>query len=232
MPPERLWGVVPAAGISRRMGGDRPKQYLPLAGRTVLEHSVTRLLEHPAVTVVAVARRDDDPYWPTLPLAADPRVIAAPGGAERMHSVLNGLRALPAADDDWVLVHDAARPCLRLDDLETLVSTLAGHPVGGLLALSMADTVKRVAEGEVVETVDRNPLWRALTPQMFRYRLLREALEAALEAGVVVTDEAQAVERRGLRPQVVAGSADNLKITHPGDLELAELFLRRMEAGA
>ncbi len=232
MPPERLWGVVPAAGIGRRMGGDRPKQYLPLAGRTVLEHSVARLLDHPAVAAVAVARRDDDPYWPTLPLAGDERVIAAPGGAERMHSVLNGLRALPAADDDWVLVHDAARPCLRRADLEALVAALAGHPIGGLLALPMADTVKRVADGEVLETVDRSPLWRALTPQMFRYRLLREALEAALEAGVVVTDEAQAVERRGLRPRVVEGSADNLKITRPGDLELAELFLRRMGAEA
>jgi len=229
MPPERLWGVVPAAGIGRRMGGDRPKQYLILSGRTVLEHSVARLLAHPQMTMVAVARRDDDPYWPTLPLAADARVIAAPGGAERMHSVLNGLRALPAADDDWVLVHDAARPCLRRADLEALVSTLADHPVGGLLALPMADTVKRVAEEAVVETVDRSHLWRALTPQMFRYRLLRDALEAALEAGVVVTDEAQAVERRGLRPRVVAGSADNIKITHPGDLELAALFLRRME---
>ncbi len=229
---ERLWGVVPAAGVGRRMGGARPKQYLPLAGRTVLEHSVTALLAHPRMEAVVVALQVDDPYWPALAMARDPRVLTAPGGEERMHSVLNGLRALEgrAAAQDWVLVHDAARPCLRGDDLARLVDNLTDHPVGGLLALPMADTVKRAGEdGSVVETVDRSCLWRALTPQMFRYHLLRSALEAAVTAGVMVTDESQALERLGRQPRLVPGNADNLKITHPGDLELAALFLRRRE---
>ncbi len=227
---ERLWGVVPAAGVGRRMGGERPKQYLPLLGRTVLEHSLAVLLDHPRMEAVAVAVQASDPHWPGLGMARDPRVVTAPGGEERMHSVLNGLRALEdrAAEEDWVLVHDAARPCLHPTDLARLVETLEGHPVGGLLALPMADTVKRAdGEGAVVETVDRSHLWRALTPQMFRYRLLREALEAAVASGEMVTDESQALERLGMRPRLVAGSADNIKITHPGDLELAALFLQR-----
>ncbi len=232
MSVERVWAVVPAAGSGRRMGSERPKQYLPLGTQPVLAHTLERLLGHPAVTAVVVALRAEDPYWPQLPLADDPRIRAVTGGAERMHSVWAGLDALAgeAAAEDWVLVHDAARPCLRRSDLDRLFAALAEDPVGGLLALPMADTVKRAdASGRVQETVDRSTLWRALTPQMFRYGLLRRALAAAMEAGVLVTDEAQAVERLGQRPRLVQGHADNIKITHPGDLALAALFLSRIE---
>lgn len=229
--PNRAWFVVPAAGASRRMGGSTPKQYLPLAGRTVIEHALAPLLATPALAGGVVAIAADDPHWHGLPAALRARVLTVTGGAERCRSVLNGLLALAttAADDDWVLVHDAARPCLTVTDLERLIAACADDEVGGLLAAPVADTLKRAADTDarVVETVARDGLWRALTPQLFRLGLLRRALESALAAGVAPTDEAEAVERLGLRPRLVEGSAQNLKITHPADLELAERLLQQ-----
>jgi 2-C-methyl-D-erythritol 4-phosphate cytidylyltransferase len=180
--------------------------------------------------VVAVGARDG--WWDTLPCAALSKLRRVQGGAERCHSVLNALSALSAfaADDDWVLVHDAARPCLRAADIDRLLDTLASHPVGGILAVPVRDTIKRGdAEGKITATVDRNGLWQAQTPQMFRLATLRSALERVLAAGRIVTDEAQAVELDGGRPVLVEGHVDNIKITQPQDMKLAELFLRQQE---
>jgi 2-C-methyl-D-erythritol 4-phosphate cytidylyltransferase len=230
----RYWGVIPAAGVGARMGADVPKQYLPLAGRPLIAHAVERLARHPRVsgTVVVLAR--DDCWWDALDRAALPAVRRAVGGAERYQSVLNGLDALSAeaVADDWVLVHDAARPCLRPADVDRLMRALADHPVGGLLGLPVRDTMKRAdARGRVVETVSREGLWHALTPQMFRFGLLRQALRAVVEGGRPVTDEAQAVEIAGHSPRMVEGSPDNIKVTHPSDLALAELYLRAQGGG-
>lgn len=228
-PTVRFWAVVPAAGAGRRMNADRPKQYLPLRGSTVLERTLRRLGSHPGISGTVVAIAPEDGYWPEIaPTLAQPRLLVATGGAERCHSVLNALERLAerAADADWVLVHDAARPCLRLSDIDRLIALLSDHPVGGLLALPVTDTVKRAApDGSVIETVEREGLWRAMTPQMFRLAPLREALRSALRRGEVVTDEAAAMERAGQTPRVVEGQADNIKITRPGDLALAELYL-------
>lgn len=223
----RCHAVVPAAGVGRRMGAAVPKQYLPLAGRCVLAHALDRLLAEPRIGRIVVALGPEDDWWPTLALS-DPRIVRTDGGAERADSVLNGLRALDgiAADEDWALVHDAARPCLAPADLDRLFAELADDPVGGLLAVPVYDTMKRAdADGRVMQTVDRTGLWHALTPQMFRYGLLRAALEDAALAGATITDEASAIERAGLRPKLIEGRADNLKITRPGDLRLAEFFL-------
>lgn len=224
----RFWAIVPAAGMGTRMGSDVPKQYLKLGERTVLEHVLARLGNHPRISGVVVALAEDDPYWPELhPDSAAP-VYPVTGGAERCHSVLNALNALPeeAAADDWVLVHDAARPCLRSADLDRLLDTLVQHPVGGLLGLPVADTMKRTdEEGRVLETVPRENLWRALTPQMFRLGPLRAALQQSLDHGCLVTDEATAMEYCGYRPLMVEGHSDNIKITRPEDLALAELYL-------
>lgn len=224
----RHWAVVPAAGKGARMGADRPKQYLELAGRSVLEHTLARLLDEPRIAGIVVALAADDDYGRTLIARAGPRVSATVGGAERCHSVLNGLDALPGgAADDWVLVHDAARPCLRRADLACLIDTLAADACGGILAVPVRDTLKRCApDGRIEHTVDRNQLWHALTPQMFRLRVLREALRGALALDRLVTDEAQAIELAGFVPRVVEGHADNIKITRPEDLPLADHYLR------
>lgn len=220
--PPAFWVVIPAAGVGSRMGADRPKQYLLLGERSIIEHTLDCFLNHPALAGVVVCIAAEDPYWPSLPCASDARIERASGGQERCDSVLNGLQRLGelgAADNDWVLVHDAARPNLARGDLDKLLAELACDSVGGLLAVPARDTLKRVgADGRVVETVDRSVIWQAFTPQMFRLGMLREALEAALIAGVQVTDEASALEWAGHSPRVVEGRADNLKVTRPEDL--------------
>lgn len=221
------WAVIPAAGVGKRMQADRPKQYLELHGRTVLEHTLARFLDHPQINGVVVAVSDGDPYWQQLAIE-HPKLISAPGGEERCHTVLNALRVLQqrASDSDWVLVHDAARPCLRREDIDRLMAALHDHAVGGLLGLPVADTMKRTAADDtVIETVPRDNLWRALTPQMFRLGELTEALESALQKGQMVTDDASAMELAGMAPKMVEGHGDNIKITRPQDLRLAELYL-------
>lgn len=213
---------MPAAGSGRRFGGERPKQYQPLAGATVIEQSLARFLTDARCRGAVVALDAADTHFNSLPVAKDPRVSCVAGGAQRCDSVRHALAALPAADDDWVLVHDAARPCVAAADLDRMLVTLADDPVGGLLATPLADTLKRAdASLRVVDTPARAGLWRALTPQMFRAGLLRRALQAARERGLEPTDEAQAVEWLGLSPQLVQGSAANLKITTADDLVLA-----------
>ncbi|MCG6870971.1 MAG: 2-C-methyl-D-erythritol 4-phosphate cytidylyltransferase [Gammaproteobacteria bacterium] len=234
--PDRYWALVPAAGTGQRMGADRPKQYLPLAGTTVLGFTLGRLLAHPPLEAVQVCLASGDSWWGQKEPAADPRLLApAPGGAQRYETVLNGLHALGAAGAaarDWVLVHDAVRPCVTGTDLDRLLAALPGSD-GALLAAPVADTLKRADPvGRVSETVDRKGLWRALTPQAFRLAELVAALEAVREAGAVVTDEAQAMERAGLAPALVEGRGDNIKITLPADLAMAEEIIRQQELQA
>jgi len=231
-PAAALWAVVPAAGGGARMRADRPKQYLPLLGRAMLLHTLERLGRYPRLRGMVVGIAADDAYWQTLAAEIPNLLRTYVGGAERAHTVLSGLRELEtyAEPDDWVLVHDAARPCVRHADIDTLLLAIAGHADGGLLALPLSDTVKRADHnGCSQETVARIGLWRALTPQVFRLAALRAALESAIAEGVEITDEASAMEFSGARPRLVPGHADNIKITVPADLALAELFLREQE---
>jgi len=224
------WAVVPAAGSGRRMGARVPKQLLGLGEQTVLEHSLDALWGISELSGLVLVSQDDVDIEAIAARYRERRLIRAAGGAERCHSVLNGLRALTglAADSDWVLVHDAARPCVRTADLHKLIASLNTHPVGGLLGVPAHDTMKRTnASGAVQATIPRESLWHAQTPQMFRLGRLREVLEAALREGFNVSDEASAMERAGEQPQMVEGHADNLKITRPEDLPLAELYLRQ-----
>lgn len=225
-----LWILIPAAGIGRRMGTELPKQFLRLGSRTVLEHTLSIFLEHPAVRGVALVLGAgvDVPGLDTLRNRG--RLFEVPGGVERADSVRNGLEFLARQGNprDWVLVHDAARPCLPVEDLDRLIQTLMEDPVGGILAARSTDTLKwSDMEGRVIETLDRNRVWRAQTPQMFRLGLLREALNAALAEGVSVTDEASAMERQGFRPRLVEGSPMNIKITRIEDLDAARVYLQK-----
>lgn len=224
--------MIPAAGLGQRMGAEVPKQYLPLRGRAVIEYTVERLASHSRIAGVMVAIAPQDASWDHLPCARAARVRRADGGAERCHSVLNALKRLAeiAGPEDWVLVHDAARPCLRRADLDRMLDTLTTHPVGGILAVPVRDTMKRSgARNEITATVERKGLWHALTPQMFRLGMLAQAIEQALAKGVIVTDEAQAIELAGHQPMLVEGHPDNIKITRPQDLKLADIFLRLQE---
>ncbi len=222
-----FWAVIPAAGVGARMAADRPKQYLQLGGRTLLEHSLGCFLDHPGLKGLLLCLAPADPYWPGLACASDRRIQRVDGGAERADSVLNALlhlHAQGAADEDWVLVHDAARPNLSRDDLDKLLGELADDPVGGLLSVPARDTLKRVdPHGRVVETVDRSLIWHAYTPQMFRLGALHRALADSLVAEVTVTDEASAMEWAGQAPRLVEGRADNIKVTRPEDLEWLRL---------
>lgn len=226
----RFWAVIPAAGVGRRMGTAIPKQYLELGGRRVIDYSLELFVEHPRIQGIAVALSPEDSHWQETAYADHPKVLRAPGGAERCHSVLNALDLLAerAEGEDWVLVHDAARPCLRRADLDRLIEHLADDPVGGLLGVPVRDTMKRAdPSGRITDTVDRSALWHAYTPQMFRLGTLRRALTEALAGGVLVTDDAQAIERLGLAPRLVEGHADNLKVTRAEDLPLARFYLEQ-----
>jgi len=226
---ERLWCIVPAAGSGRRFGADVPKQYLPLAGKPMIEHTLERLAACAEVAGFVVVLADGDHYWPGITSVRGKPVRTATGAPERSGSVLFGLHALPAdvAADDFVLVHDAARPCIAADDVAMLVAR--GIPAGGaLLAAPVRDTLKRGnGERRVAATEPREALWRALTPQLFRRGELTRALELAEAEGVAVTDEAMAMERIGVRPLLVEGAEDNIKVTTAADLALATYLLRQ-----
>jgi 2-C-methyl-D-erythritol 4-phosphate cytidylyltransferase / 2-C-methyl-D-erythritol 2,4-cyclodiphosphate synthase len=236
----RVWAIVPAAGSGARFAASAahsaPKQYAPLHGATVLEWSLHALLAEQRVHAVVVALAADDAHWPSVAARLQsPKIRTTLGGANRQDSVMNGLEALAsqAAAEDWVLVHDAARPCLSAADLRALLDALdtagpAGSAAGAVLAAPIVDTVKREL-GDHVATVDRQGLWRALTPQVFAFAQLRHALKEAALAGVAVTDEAQAIERMGLRPKLVPGSPFNMKITRGADLAIAAKILNMTE---
>lgn len=225
----RYSAIVPAAGSGRRFGSAIPKQYLPLHGATVLEHTLRLLLSLEQLERIVVVVAADDSRWRDMDVFAEPRIVTAVGGDERCHSVRNGLLKLSELDNggDWVLVHDVARPCCPRADIEKLMLHLQPHPVGGLLAVPASDTIKRVdGARQIEETVDRSWLWQAQTPQLFRFHVLLDALNHCLGLGMHVTDEAQAVEALGWQAQVVEGSRRNIKITRPEDLALAEFFLQ------
>lgn len=226
-----IWAIVPAAGVGRRMGPsspkDLPKQYRSILGRPVLSHSLQTLLTLPEIARVVVALHPQDRHFETLECANDTRISTVGGGSQRQDSVLNALDSLSEAEaDDWVLVHDAVRPCVTGLDIRALINDLSDHPVGGLLAAPVDNTIKRVADnGDVEATVERSTLWNALTPQMFRFGILQQALRHAQQHHLQITDEASAVELAGHVPRVVQGSKNNIKITHEGDLALAEFIL-------
>jgi len=220
--------VLPAAGIGSRMQAECPKQYLTIGHQTILEHAIHALLRHPRITQVIVAISPEDQLFKTLPIASDPRVLVTEGGQQRADSVLAGLQL--AGNAHWVLVHDAARPCLHPDDLERLLAITVHSKVGGILAAPVRDTMKRAQVGQNVisHTVERQDLWHALTPQLFPLELLKLCLQRALDEGATVTDEASALEHCGYHPLLVAGRADNIKVTRPEDLALAAFYLTQL----
>ncbi len=239
-----IWAILPAAGIGRRMGSITPKQYLQLPGsntgsdsvaddKSVICHALEKLLAVAAIERVLVVLHPEDGHWNQLALAETgidmQRVSTCIGGDERYQSVLNGLNhiAADARADDWVLVHDAVRPCVRVSDIQNLIDKLHQHPVGGLLGSAVDNTVKQVDDnGNVISTVDRSSYRNALTPQMFRYGLLQSAIEDLVNSGEKVTDESAAMERMGHTPMMVMGDKDNIKITHESDLILAAAVLQ------
>lgn len=222
------WVVVPAAGRGARFGGDVPKQYLEVAGEPLIAHSLRALFAHPGVAGAIVVLAEGDTRWQGWSDGSGRPVIACTGGDSRAESVLAGLAALPedVRADAFVLVHDAARPNLRLADLSALLERGREDPVGAILAAPVRDTLKRAGDdGGIDGTEPRQRLWRALTPQLFRRLQLRRALEAAARDGVEVTDEAMAMERQGLRPLLVEGAEDNIKVTTPTDLAYFEFLV-------
>lgn len=232
MSKQKFWVVIPAAGVGSRMQADRPKQYLPLNGCTVIEHTLGIFSDHPRINGIVVAISSEDEYWRGLALDSNVPIVTVEGGQERADSVLNALSYLlntldESSPDDWVLVHDAARPCLAANDLDLLMDTLAEDEVGGILAMPVRDTMKRAGDKQrIAHTESRAGLWHALTPQMFRLGALQAALGQALsEEDVVITDEASAMEFTDHQPKLVEGQASNIKITRPADLILAEFFL-------
>ncbi len=217
--------IVPAAGIGQRMQADRPKQYLSIMNKTVLEHTVSALLSHPNIVKVVIVLAADDPYFESLSLKHDSRVMTVVGGQERADSVLAGLAVV---SDDWVLVHDAARPCVTVDDIDRLIHSCLSSNKAGILATPVRDTMKRgVENGFIDHTVDRYNLWHALTPQMMPTQQLHDCLLNGLKQKKTLTDEASALEAFGFSSQLVQGRSDNLKITQPEDLALAAFYLQQ-----
>lgn len=225
----QVWAMVPAAGVGKRMAADRPKQYLDLGGSLVLEHTLDRLIGSRIYSGIVVALSEEDDYWPALSISRSDKVHRVHGGKERADSVMSGLEYISALanEDDWVMVHDAARPCLTMGDIQRLMGAVENDSVGGILALPIHDTLKKVDSGRISATIDRSKIWRALTPQMFRLGVLKDALSEAFEAGKSVTDEASAIELKGFQPLVVEGRSDNIKITRPEDLPLAAYYMEQ-----
>lgn len=223
-----IWAILPAAGIGQRMGAPIPKQYLDLAGKPVIQHSIETLLQVSAVDSVTVALNPADTHFANLDLPSN-RIRTIEGGDSRQQSVLNGLVSLEslANDDDWVLVHDAVRPCVQVQDIEKLLGEVSDHPIGGLLATPQDNTLK-LSDGSnhAVETADRSAYWQALTPQVFRYAALKHAIQRAIESNKPVTDEASAIEAQGCKPLLVEGDRNNIKLTRESDLYLADAILK------
>ena len=220
-----VWAVVPAAGSGNRMGANRPKQYLGFQGKAVLAHCLDRILSHEQVSGAVIALGEDDAYWADLDYRADKPLLTVVGGVERQHSVLYALRKLQqhCGDDVIALVHDAARPLVVADDIGRVIDAARQHPAGAILAAAVSDTLKRQTDSQEIEqTVNREGLWRALTPQVFHLPPLLAAMEQVVASGQLITDDAQALELQGQRVALVAGRADNIKLTSPDDLPLAE----------
>jgi len=230
----KIWAVVPAAGVGSRMNSAVPKQYLQLQGKSVLALALLRLLELPLISNIVVAisaeeLQSEDSYWQQLQFNNNSRIQVCAGADSRHGSVANALTALvdKAHEDNWILVHDAVRPCVRSSDIQALINAVQHHPAGGLLAAPVRDTLKIAEPGRdsVQGTLDRRHVWAAFTPQMFRYGLLRKALQHAVSTGIEITDESSAIEALNYSPLLIRGNPDNIKITHPGDLLLASAIL-------
>jgi 2-C-methyl-D-erythritol 4-phosphate cytidylyltransferase len=229
--------VIPAAGIGSRMQADRPKQYLTLQGKTILEHTVEILLNHHAIDYLVIAISPHDTYFPSLAIANNPKVKVVEGGNERADSVLNAVNTLP--DNTWALVHDAARPCVSTNDITQLLAVMDNEQVaGGILASRVRDTMKRGTASSqganmnfptVLHTESRENLWHALTPQLFPTALLKSALQDGLAACATITDEASAIEYSGHKVALIDSDPANIKITHPGDLPLADFYLHQRQ---
>jgi len=231
MQNKQYWAIIPAAGVGKRMQADRPKQYLPLYNKTVIEHTLDRLLSLNEITGVVLSISETDEYWPELNYVNSKPLLIAKGGKERSDSVLNALKLLDKevnnSESIWVLVHDAARPCVRSEDIQNLIKSASSKDDGGLLALPVKDTMKRSKNiNEIEQTVIRDGLWHALTPQMFRLNLLMNALINAEENNKQITDDASAMELAGFSPMLIEAHEDNIKITRAFDLQLAEMFLK------
>lgn len=222
--PSQIVAIVPAAGIGARMAAAIPKQYLTLGQQSILAHTLDCLLSHPSIERVIVALHPQDTYFHTLTQATHPKLNSVIGGEERADSVLAALAVAPS--HAWALIHDAARPCLTHSDIDKLLASRDVFPQGAILATPVRDTMKRSNRaGEITQTVDRELLWHALTPQLFPVKALCHHLQLALASGATITDEASAMEWGGVQPGLVSGRADNIKVTHPDDLGLAALFL-------
>ena len=230
-----IWAIVPAAGVGSRVGASMPKQYIRVNGLSIIEHTLKKLSLCKDISKIIVALSPDDEYFINLSTANNYPIHIVEGGAERCDSVLSGLEYLKtiADDDDWVLVHDAARPCVLVDDIERLINKLKTHEVGGILGLPVRDTMKRVGitqkQTEIQSTVERENMWHALTPQMFRVGTLYDALIECKDKKLIVTDEASAIEQVDLKPAIVEGRACNIKVTQPDDLQLAAFYLGQQE---
>ena len=221
MNTRNIVAIIPASGVGSRMKADRPKQYLRLLNKTILEHTLDIFLSHPEISKVIVAVSPEDPYYQEIDLLKSEKIKVVFGGETRAKSVYNALKCL--STNDWALVHDAARPCLKRSDLDKLLQI--NDEQGAILATPAIDTIKRANGLQISHTEDRETLWHALTPQFFPAKPLTEALEAAFLANATITDEASAMEFAGIHPTLVAGRSDNLKITRPEDLALAEFYL-------
>ncbi|MDN2480199.1 2-C-methyl-D-erythritol 4-phosphate cytidylyltransferase [Vibrio agarivorans] len=225
---QTIYAIIPAAGVGSRMQADKPKQYLTLQGKTILEHTAALFLQRDDIKEVIIAISPDDPYFDALSLSQHPKVVRVTGGKERADTVLSALQYIDSKEQGnaWVMVHDAARPCLQQDDINRLKAAALSHSVGGILAAPVRDTMKRGNSAQGIDhTVDRENLWHALTPQLFPINSLKTCLEQALKQGYQVTDEASALEFAGYAPELVTGRADNIKITRPEDLALAQFYL-------
>lgn len=230
-----IWAVVPAAGIGKRMQSAMPKQYLSLNDRPVIEHTINALLQNKNIAGLVISLQADDAYWSDIDIRSQKPVLRTTGGKERADSVLNAIDELFNCEQfntatDWVMVHDAVRPCLKQQDIDRLVLEVGEDSNGGLLALPVRDTMKRQgSQATVAATVERENLWHALTPQYFPAASLKEALEKAQLDGLAITDESSAMELAGFSPKLVQGQEDNIKITRPDDLRLASLYLQSKE---
>ncbi len=227
-----VWAIVPAAGLGSRIGGDTPKQYLKLDGVAVLQRTIAQLSRVKNIDTCVVALNAQDDYFAKLIMPKDMPIFTVTGGANRTDSVFNALDFLKnhqdLKDDDWILVHDAARPLVKPSEIENLLKTIEDSKIGGILATPATDTIK-IAEGDnlIRKTINRDKVWLALTPQVFRFKVLNEALSKAKKGGFEVTDEAQAVEMLHYKPMLIRGSATNIKITYPEDLAYASFLLQQ-----
>lgn len=225
----KYFAIIPAAGKSYRMETTVAKPFLRLKDKTIIEYSINPFLACSLFEKIAVVVNMQDSYWKDISLQSNPKVLIAQGDEARYLSVFNGLLALDgiAQSEDWILVHDAARPCIKIELILKLIEQVQEHSVGGILTIKGRDTIKQASDGKIFRTIDRNDVWFAQTPQMFRYGKLYTALQNAIESKLPITDEAQAIEMLGLHPVMVEGCSSNIKVTYPEDLPLAEFYLEQ-----